>query len=161
MGVACLFLFLSSSLAAETETDSALWSGGLFLIENDEGLDYSMEYQLRLDDHMSSLSSHFVALMGYRKMRPALLLNGGHRFTMRPDHVENRLYFGGFWDITKSLKPREEGPRSFRAVLQIGTSMISMSSSMIGLWIPIQFAGLCWPQNLSATRSRPFYWLAC
>jgi len=119
-GISCTLLFFTSALSAETTTDSALWSGGLFLIENDEGLDYSMEYQLRLDDHMSSLSSHFVELMGYRKTTPALLLNGGYRFTMRPDHVENRLYFGGFWDITKSLKSREEGPRSFRAVLQIG-----------------------------------------
>jgi hypothetical protein len=94
--------------------------GGLFLSEKQEGLNYSAEYQLRLDDHMSSFSNHFVEFMGYHKAGPALLLNGGYRFTRRTDHVESRLYFGGFWDLTKSLKPRPENPRNFRAVLQVG-----------------------------------------
>jgi len=95
-------LLLSGSLAAETETDSALWSGGLLLFERDKGLDYSVEYQLRLGDHMSSLSSHFLEFLGYRKTTRSLLLYGGYRYTRRPDRNENRLVFGGFWDLVGS-----------------------------------------------------------
>ena len=119
-GIACILLLFCGALSAETTTDSALWMGGLVLFDNDKGLDYSMEYQIRLDDHMSSLNNHFVEVMGYHKTTPALLFNGGYRFTKRPDRVENRFYFGGFWNITKSLKPEEEDPLSFRVVLQIG-----------------------------------------
>jgi hypothetical protein len=117
--IACLLLLLSSSLAAETETDSALWSGGLFLFERDMGLDYSMEYQLRLGDHMSSLSSHFLEFLGYRKTTRSLLLYGGYRYTRRPDHNENRLVFGGFWDLTQTGKPVWKNPNRFKAILQI------------------------------------------
>jgi len=119
IGIVCSFLFSSSSLAAETETDSALWAGGLFLIERDKGLDYSVEYQLRLDDHMSSFSSHFLEFLGYRKTTRSLLLYGGYRYTRRPDHNENRLVFGGFWDLTQTGKPVREDLKRFRAVLQI------------------------------------------
>jgi hypothetical protein len=119
-GIACILLLFCDALSAETTTDSALWMGGLALFENDRGLDYSMEYQIRLDDHMSSLNNHFVEFMGYNKAAPALLLNGGYRFTKRPDRVENRFYLGGFWNITKSLKPQDVGPGSFRVVFQFG-----------------------------------------
>ena len=119
-GLACVFMLFSSALAAQTTTDSALWSGGLFLIENDEGLDYSAEYQLRLDDHMSSFSNHFVELMGYSKRTTSLILNGGYRFTQRTDHVENRLYFGGFWDMTRSTERLWDLPDRLKVVLQIG-----------------------------------------
>lgn len=119
-GFALVLLSFGITLRAETSTDSALWTGGLFLLEREKGLDFSAEYQVRLNDHMSSLSSHFVEFMGYRKTTSALLLNGGYRFTMRPDHNENRFYLGGFWDITKSLKPRRPDPRSFRLVFQLG-----------------------------------------
>jgi hypothetical protein len=118
-GFACLLLLLSSALAAETETDSALWAGGLFLFERDKGLDYSAEYQLRLGDHMSSLSSHFLEFLGYRKTTRTLLLYGGYRYTRRPDHNENRLVFGGFWDLTQSGKKLREDPGRFKAVLQV------------------------------------------
>lgn len=117
---ALALLFSSQTGASETTSDSGLWMGGLFISEKEEGLNYSAEYQLRLDDHMSSFSNQFVEFMGYHKATPALLLNGGYRFTERTDHVENRFYFGGFWDITRSLKPRPENLRNFRAVLQIG-----------------------------------------
>ena len=113
-------MLFSSALAAQTTTDSALWSGGLFLIENDEGLDYSAEYQLRLDDHMSSFSNHFVELMGYSKRTTSLILNGGYRFTQRTDHVENSLYFGGFWDMTRSTERLWDFPDRLKVVLQIG-----------------------------------------
>jgi len=53
--------------ASDTETDVALWSGGLFRFARKDALDYSMEYQLRLDDDLSSLNSHFVEFMGYGK----------------------------------------------------------------------------------------------
>ncbi len=119
-GLACMFMLLSSTLAAQTTTDSALWSGGLFLKENDNGLDYSAEYQLRLDDHMSSFSNHFVELMGYSKRTASLILNGGYRFTQRTDHVENRLYFGGFWEMTRSTERLWDLPDRLKVVLQIG-----------------------------------------
>lgn len=118
-GIACSILLLSNSLAAETETDSALWAGGLFLTERDKGLDYSVEYQLRLDDQMSSFSSHFLELLGYRKTTRSLLLYGGYRYTRRSDHNENRLVFGGFWDLTRLNKPVWQNPDRFKAILQI------------------------------------------
>lgn len=118
--IACLALFTSSSAAAQTNTDSALWAGGLFLFERETGLDYSVEYQLRLAEHMSSLSSHFLEFQGYHKTTSSLLLYGAYRYTRRPDHDENRLVFGGFWELTKSDKPVWENPDRFKAVLQIG-----------------------------------------
>jgi len=113
-------LFLSNALFAETETDSALWAGGLFLFERDQGLNYSVEYQLRLGDHMSSLSSHFLEFQGYKKTSRSLLLYGAYRYTRRPDHDENRLVFGGFWDLTQTGKPVWQDPNRFKAILQIG-----------------------------------------
>lgn len=118
--IACSLLLFCHALSAETTTDSALWMGGLVLFDNEKRLDYSLEYQIRLDDHMSSLSNHFVELMGYHKATPALLLNGGYRFTKRPDRVESRFYFGGFWDITKSLNPQDVSRDSFRVIFQVG-----------------------------------------
>ena len=94
--------------------------GGLVLSERDKGLNYSAEYQLRLNENASSFSNQFVEFMGFMKTSPALLLNGGYRFTNREDHNESRLYFGGFWDITKSIGSREDVERPFRAVLQVG-----------------------------------------
>jgi hypothetical protein len=112
-------LSLINSLAAETEKDSALWAGGLFLTERDKGRDHSAEYQLRLNDHMSSFSSHFLEFLGYRKTTRSLLLYGGYRYARRSDHNENRLVFGGFWDLTRTGKPVWKNPNRFKAVLQI------------------------------------------
>ncbi len=84
--LACVLL-LCSSLAAETTTDTALWTGGLVFFEKEKDLNYSVEYQVRLDDNMGSLSSHFMELMKYHRLADSLLLNGGYRFTIRPDHV--------------------------------------------------------------------------
>ena len=109
-----------SNLCAQTEKDNALWAGGLVLIQREKGLDYSAEYQLRLNENMSSFSNQFLELMAYRKTTQALLLNGGYRFTNRDDHNESRVYLGGFWDITKSLKSRKDNPRPFRAIFQFG-----------------------------------------
>jgi hypothetical protein len=108
------------ALIAQTEYDNALWSGALVLTERDKGLDYSAEYQLRLDENASSFSNQFLEFMGYKKASPALLLNGGYRFTNREDHNESRLYLGGFWDITKSVGMQEGMARPFRAVFQVG-----------------------------------------
>ena len=88
-------LVVYCGLAEGTTYDSALWSGGLVLFENEDSIDYSVEYQLRLDDHMSSFSNHFVEFMGYQKVNENLILNGGYRFTRRTEHVESRLYFRG------------------------------------------------------------------
>jgi len=118
--IACLALVTSSSVTAQTKTDSALWAGGLFLFERETGLDYSVEYQLRLNEHMSSFSSHFLEFQGYHKTTPSLLLYGAYRYTRRPDHDENRIVFGGFWDLTKTNQPLWEYSDRFKAVLQIG-----------------------------------------
>jgi len=113
-------LLLCGSLAAETTTDTALWTGGIVFFEKEKDLNYSAEYQVRLNDDMSSLSSHFLELMKYHSVADRLLLNGGYRFTIRPDHVENRLYLGGFLEITPTPKPPEENPNRFKAILQVG-----------------------------------------
>ena len=115
-----LLLAFSNIFADETITDSALWSGGLVLWENENSLDYSVEYQLRLDDHMSSFSNHFVEFMGYQKVNENLLLNGGYRFTRRTDHAESRLYFGGFLDLTRTARGIAIRPDQFRLTLQVG-----------------------------------------
>ena len=116
-----VLLFVSSCVfAQDTEYDSALWSGGLVLFDNEDSLDYSVEYQLRLDDHMSSFSSDFVEFMAYKKYNENLLFNGGYRFTRRDDHNESRLYFGGFLDLTKTARGIDINPDQFRAVLQVG-----------------------------------------
>ena len=52
-----ILMIQGSNLSAETEKDSALWTGGLVLIEREKGLDYSAEYQLRLDENMSTYSN--------------------------------------------------------------------------------------------------------
>jgi len=106
--------------AQETTYDSALWMGALALWENENSLDYSVEYQLRLADHMSSYSNDFVEFMGYKKLNENVLFNGGYRFTRRTDHNESRLYFGGFLDLTKTARGIEINPDQFRATLQIG-----------------------------------------
>jgi hypothetical protein len=106
--------------AQETTYDSALWMGALALWENENSLDYSVEYQLRLDDHMSSYSNDFVEFMGYKKYNENVLFNGGYRFTRRTDHNESRLYFGGFLDLTKTARGIEINPGQYRATLQIG-----------------------------------------
>ncbi len=115
-----LLLVPSSIFAEETISDSALWSGGLSLFESDNSLDYSVEYQLRLDNHMSSFSNHFVEFMGYQKVSENLLLNGGCRFTRRTDHVESRLYFGGFMDLTRTASGIATKPDQFKVTLQVG-----------------------------------------
>jgi hypothetical protein len=120
--VLLLMFFCASSAvyAQDTSYDSALWMGALALWENENSLDYSVEYQLRLDEHMSSYSNDFVEFMGYKKFNRNLLFNGGYRFTRRTDHNESRLYFGGFLDLTKTDRGIEINPGQFRATLQIG-----------------------------------------
>jgi hypothetical protein len=111
-----LYVLLYSNASAETISDNALWTGGLFLWERGTNLHYSAEYQVRLDENMSSLSSHFLEFMAYKKANESLLINAGYRFTRRPDHDENRLYIGGFWDMTRSAGDAER----LRIVLQVG-----------------------------------------
>lgn len=115
-----LLLVSASIFAEETINDSALWSGGLVLFENENSLDYSVEYQLRLDDHMSSFSNHFVEFFGYKRVNENLLFNSGFRFTKRTDHAESRFYFGGFLDLIKTEMGVRANPNRFRATLQIG-----------------------------------------
>jgi hypothetical protein len=110
----------SGTLAEATEKDSALWGGGLFLVEPESGFDYSLEYQFRYSDDLNSLGAQFVEAMTYHKASPNLLLNGGYRFTERPDRNEHRLYLGGFLDLTKSARGMLPTQDDFRATLQIG-----------------------------------------
>ena len=116
-----VLLFVPSFVfAQDTIYDNALWMGGLVLFENEDSIDFSVEYQLRLDDNMSSFSNHFVELMGYNKVNENVLLNGGVRFTRRTDRVETRVYFGGFLDLTKTARGVVNKPDQFRLTLQIG-----------------------------------------
>ncbi len=118
LGVLLLLSF--DTFAEETINDSALWGGGLVLFENEARPDYSVEYQLRLDDHMQSFSNHFVEFMGYKKVGENLLLNGGGRYTRRSDHSEARIYFGGFLDLTRTSRGVQLRPDQFRVTLQVG-----------------------------------------
>jgi hypothetical protein len=115
-----LLLVSSCVLAKDTVYDSALWGGGLVYFDKEEGLDYSLEYQLRLDEHMSSFSSDFVEIMGYKKHNENLVFNSGYRFTRREDHNESRVYFGGFLDLTKTSEGIVINPNQFKAILQFG-----------------------------------------
>jgi len=120
VAVLALLLASSLSLAESTETDSALWGGGLFLWETENTLDYSVEYQFRLGDHMESLSSQFVEGLGYYKANENLLFNGGYRFTRRSSREEHRLYFGGFLDLSKSRQGLALDVKEPRVTLQVG-----------------------------------------
>jgi len=111
---------MTANVAAETVTDSALWTGGLLLWENDNSFNFSAEYQVRLDENMSTLQSHFLEFMTYKKANESLLLNAGYRFTRRPDHDENRLYIGGYWDMTRQAQGSKYDSDRLRIVLQVG-----------------------------------------
>ena len=117
-GIFCVVL--CTNVSAEAITDNALWTGALFLWERDKNPHYSAEYQVRLDDNMTALSSHFLEFMAYKKVNEALLFNAGYRFTRRPDHDENRLYVGGFWDMTRSPHSPPDDADRLRIVLQVG-----------------------------------------
>jgi hypothetical protein len=105
--------------AQERTEDQALWTGALGLTRNKSGLDYSVEYQLRLNENMSSFSNHFVEFMTYKKVTKSILFNGGYRFTQRTDHTEHRVYFGGFWKLAGPLDAGDDS-NQFRAALQVG-----------------------------------------
>jgi hypothetical protein len=113
-------LFSPVTRSEQTETDSALWGGGLALVETPGVLDYSVEYQFRLDDDMSNLNSQFVEFLGYHKATENLLLNGGYRHTRRSSNSEHRLYMGGFVDLTRSGRSLDIEAKEFRATLQVG-----------------------------------------
>jgi hypothetical protein len=114
-------LLISSFVSAdESAYDSALWVGAKALWKNESTLDYSAEYQLRIDEHMSSYSNDFAEFMGYKKLNENVLFNGGYRFTRRTDHNESRLYFGGFLDLTKTSRGIVINPNQLRVTLQIG-----------------------------------------
>jgi hypothetical protein len=113
-------VLLHTDVSAETITDSALWTGGLFLWEREKNLHYSAEYQVRLDENMTALSSHFLELMTYKKAGESLLFNAGYRYTLRPDHDEHRLYVGGFWDMTRNAHSGVDDGERLRVVLQLG-----------------------------------------
>jgi len=122
-GIVVLAAFLLAPCivqAEETETDSALWGGGVFYFETGKTFDFSAEYQIRMDDHMSSLSSQFGEFLGHYKAADNLLLNGGYRFTRRPGRSEHRIYLGGFWSLTGNPLLEGSDPKQLRAVLQIG-----------------------------------------
>jgi hypothetical protein len=112
--------FSPASRSEQTETDSALWGGGLALVQTPGILDYSAEYQFRLADDMSTLNNHFVEFLGYHNASENLLLNGGYRYTRRSSRNEHRLYMGGFIDLTRSGRGLDINADQFRATLQVG-----------------------------------------
>ncbi len=119
-----LFIILhvmSEPAIADRQTDGALWSGGFFRFDGHRGLDYSVEYQVRLDEDARSLNSHFMEFLGHKQVSEDLELNGGSRFTIRPDHDEHRLYFGGFWDVRSYRShPSKDYQNRFKLLLQLG-----------------------------------------
>lgn len=115
----CTILFVSD-LSAETLTDTALWAGGIVLFEDQKRLDFSVEYQARFDENVSSLNNHFLELQAYRKTTPSLLVTGAYRFTHRSSHNDHRLYLGGFWDLTRSVQRDQYDPDKLRVILQFG-----------------------------------------
>jgi hypothetical protein len=119
-GLGLILMLLSPFVdAQETTEDQGLWTGVLGLTRNKSGLDYSVEYQLRLNENMSSFSNHFVEFMAYKKVTKSILFNGGYRFTQRTDHTEHRVYFGGFWKLAGPLDAGDDS-NQFRAALQVG-----------------------------------------
>lgn len=113
-------IVLFGDLSAETLTDTALWAGGIVLFEDQMKLDYSVEYQARFDENVSSLNNHFLELQAYRKTAPSLLVTGAYRFTHRSSHNDHRLYLGGFWDLTRSVQKDQYAPERLRVILQFG-----------------------------------------
>ena len=89
--------FLTSPAVAEdTPSDWELWSGGLFRLHRTEPLDLSLEYQVRLDDNLQALKSHFLEVQGYNRIKRWLELSAAYRLTGRPDHTEHRLMVGAW-----------------------------------------------------------------
>jgi len=94
-----LLIFVSSveSIQAE-EPDWQLWSGVFFKnVRPDSAWDFSGEYQVRLRDDMRELKSHFFDFNAFYKATSSFDVNGGYRFTRRPDRNENRWMAGFFW----------------------------------------------------------------
>ncbi len=77
--------------------DWQLWSGLFFKSARPhERWDFSGEYQVRLNNDVRDLKSHFFETFAYYKATSRLELNAGYRYTIRPDRTENRLS-GGFF----------------------------------------------------------------
>ena len=83
-------------VAEDIPSDWELWSGGLIRLNRDKPLDLSLEYQIRLDDDLRALKSHFFEVHGFKRVSRSVELSGAYRLTLRPDHTEHRLMLGGF-----------------------------------------------------------------
>lgn len=79
------------------EADSQQWSSLLLRRDSPGGaVGFSAEYQVRLKDDLTSLKGHFFELAAYHQATARIEFIGGYRFTIRPDHKENRLLAGAF-----------------------------------------------------------------
>ncbi len=120
---ALIFIVVQATLQlaiAESDTKNAIWNSAFIHLPGSYGLDYSVEYQLRHDIDRNSLSSQFGEFSVYRKLHEYFRFYGGYRFTSRPDHEEQRVVVGGFWDITPYRKSvTETGLDPFRLILQV------------------------------------------
>jgi hypothetical protein len=107
-------------MAEDIPSDWELWSGGLFRLNRLEPLDLSIEYQVRLDDNMRALKSHFFELQGYHRIKRWLEFSGAYRLTIRLDHTEYRLMAGAWMRQTLGEgRPSVRGESGFDLVHQV------------------------------------------
>lgn len=103
-----------------TSADSQLWSAAFYRLQRADALDFSLEYQVRLNEDLRALKSHFLELQTFASPHRAVELFGTYRLTLRPDHTEHRLMFGLFWRSEFGEGHSSvEGEPSFRIIHQI------------------------------------------
>jgi len=99
--VVALLCFPAELVAQEgTASEWELWSAFHARLDRFGRLDASAEYQVRIDDDFSSLSSHFFEGLGYVRLTESVEVASGYRVTMRPDHTEQRFALLGWWRTT-------------------------------------------------------------
>jgi hypothetical protein len=99
--VVALLCFPAELVAQEgTASEWELWSALHARFDRSGRLDASVEYQVRIDDNFSELSSHFFEGLGYVRLTEGLEVASGYRVTKRPDHTEQRFALLGWWRTT-------------------------------------------------------------
>ncbi len=107
-----LLTLLSVQVRAEeaSDYDWGLWAGTRFRFDRADGLDFSGEYQVRIDDDFRNLKSHFFEALAFGRPSAKLQLASGYRFTMRQDRNEHRLAALAWRDMSV-LKGRFDNAR--------------------------------------------------
>lgn len=98
--VAILWLPAAAVAQEGTASEWELWSAFHARLDRSGRLDASAEYQVRIDDDFSSLSSHFFEGLGYVRLTKSVEVAGGYRVTMRSDHTEHRVPILAWWRMT-------------------------------------------------------------